>query len=983
VPSVVIENPVINSAFLEPTRHFRFTNDGISDEISEGRRPSEYFVPIPPPKKRGAQPTFQTEWIEERKQSAVFINQVRDRVALWRHGDHQGVTHVTRELLEHWTLPDRERRLFFCQIEALETAIYLTEIAPKHDPWIEMQLRRDNETYNPGLYRVAFKMATGSGKTLVMAMLIAWQGLNKLAQPQDPRFGDAFFVVTPGITIRERLRVLLPNAEGNYYRLHDLVTPEQHQRLNGVAIHVTNFHAFQRQETVDAAALTKKVLAGRNGDPDRFKETPGQMVRRVLRDLQGKGNIVVLNDEAHHCYRDKLADEPERLTAEERADAKKSVEAARVWLNGLLAVKKSAGIRAIYDLSATPFFLRGSGYSEGTLFPWVVSDFSLIDAIESGIVKVPRVPVSDDQMTGDSPTYRDLWPRIRDALPKKGRSVDDRQDPNLPAELEGALRALYGHYETLFKAYADAPGDHTPPVFIVVCNNTTVSKMVFDWIAGYDRTLGDGSTATASGNLRLFSNAEAGNWRDRPYTLLIDSVQLESGEAMDPAFKRAAAREIEEFKAEARISGRNPEEINDEDLLREAMNTVGKKGKLGEQLRCVVSVSMLTEGWDANTVTHILGVRAFGTQLLCEQVIGRGLRRVSYVAKDGMFEPEYADVYGVPFSFIPTAGGVVTPKPLKEQHRIYALPARAVLEITYPRVVGYRYDLPTEHLGYKFEPESNMALSTRDLPVHVRVEPIVGEGVDMSLDDLKRMRPQALAYELARRVLYWHFRDPDGNEQPWLFPQILGVTQRWLAECVTCQDDTFPQLLFISEKAQDAAERIHRAIVRESGGESRLVPILQPYEPVGSTAGVDFSTTKDVYPATKSHLNYVVLDSDWEAKLAEALERMPEVLAYVKNQSLGFQIPYTFEGGAANYRPDFVIRLDDGGANPLNLILEVTGERKKQKAAKVATVTTLWVPAVNAHGGYGRWAFLEVADPWDAANLIRATFLPQHAAREV
>ena len=236
-------------------------------------------------------------------------------------------------------------------------------------------------------------------------------------------------------------------------------------------------------------------------------------------------------------------------------------------------------------------------------------------------------------MTGEQPTYRDLWLRIRENLPKKGRRTETLSGPpKLPAELQGALHSLYGNYEHAFRrweqnAEVQARG-LTPPVFVVVCSNTSVSKLVFDYIAGWNKRLSDGSEIAVSGELPLFNNEEHGSWSSRPKTILVDSEQLESGEGMTAEFKRIAAVEIDEFKAEyrARFPGRSADDLDDEDLLREVMNTVGKPGKLGEHVRCVVSVSMLTEGWDANTVTHILGVRAFGTQLLCEQVVGRGLR---------------------------------------------------------------------------------------------------------------------------------------------------------------------------------------------------------------------------------------------------------------------------------------------------------------------------------------------------------------------
>lgn len=397
MPDALIDNPIINSPFVEPKRHFVFNDQGITNQVESTRRKSSFFVPIPKPKKKNSQQVlFDTEWTQNRVQENDFINRVRGRVRNWRLGGYVHVTNVTRRLLDYWTNPDRERKLFFCQIEAIETAIYLTEVARDYgDGWIEQTLKQENEAANHDLFRVAFKMATGSGKTLVMAMLIAWQTLNKAANPQDNRFNDAFLVVTPGITIRDRLRVLLPNDPENYYRLHDLVPPEMMQQMQRSKIIITNFHAFMQREQIKVGKLTKAILE-QNESNGVFLESPDQMVRRVCRELGTKKNIVVINDEAHHCYRHKAEDNGEKLTGDDREEAKQREEQARIWITGLEAVKAKLGIKVVYDLSATPFFLKGSGYPEGTLFGWVVSDFSLIDAIESGIVKVPRVPVSDD-----------------------------------------------------------------------------------------------------------------------------------------------------------------------------------------------------------------------------------------------------------------------------------------------------------------------------------------------------------------------------------------------------------------------------------------------------------------------------------------------------------------------------------------------------------------------------------------------------------
>jgi type III restriction enzyme len=983
---VVIENPVINSPFREPTRHFRFTDEGITNEIDEsGRRISSYFVPIAQPRKKGSkQLAFDTEWTQDRIEENKLVNQIRARVKLWREGGYLGVTPTTSRLLAYWIDPDREKKLFFCQVEALETAIYITEVAKKYsDGWIENTLRAANDTSNPGLPRTAFKMATGSGKTVVMAMIIAWHTLNKLANPQDARFSDTFLIVTPGITIRDRLRVLLPNDPQNYYRQRDILPTQSLEQLGQAKILITNFHAFLLREKVAAGKITKAILA--EGKTSAFTETPDQMVRRVCRELGNKKNIIVLNDEAHHCYRRKPDVEDERLTGDDRIEAKNRDEEARVWISGIEAVKAKIGVKAIYDLSATPFFLRGSGYPEGTLFPWVVSDFSLIDSIEAGIVKVPRVPVADDSMTGEQPTYRDLWLRIREHLPRKGRKSEDiGGEPNLPVELQGALHSLYSNYEKYFALWeknddARAKGI-TPPVFIVVCNNTNVSKLVFDYIAGWEKKIGDKSFVQA-GQLPIFRNDDAkGGWLRRPNTILVDSRQLESGEAMSVDFKKIANREIEEFKADysIRFPGRDAGNLTDEDLLREVMNTVGKTGKLGEHVKCVVSVSMLTEGWDANTVTHVLGVRAFGTQLLCEQVVGRGLRRMSYAANEqGMFEPEYAEVYGVPFSFIPCSGSRKDPKPGPLPTRVRALESRIACEITFPRLLGYRYDIAGERLTATFTEDSKFALSTADIPTTVENAPIVGESSIHTLDDLKRRRPSEVAFLLAKLTLEQYFRDDDGNDKPWLFPQLLAIAKRWMSDCVTFKDHTFPQLLLLIEFAHDASDLIYKAIVASTVGTHALKPILRPYETIGTTRHVDFDTTRPVYATRddKCHISHVVADTDsWEQKLAQVLENMEEVVRYVKNHNLGFNIPYVLNGDEKNYIPDFIACIDDGnGADDLlNLLIEVTGEKKKDKVAKVTTARTLWVPAVNNHGGYGRWDFIEITDPWNAENMIRA-----------
>jgi type III restriction enzyme len=651
-----------------------------------------------------------------------IINELRQLVDQWRdlpNPNQWQVTPETARLLEHWRHHEFSGiRPFFCQVEAVETAIWLTEVAPQSKAGKRLldHLANANKDANPELMRLALKLATGAGKTTVMAMLIAWQTINAVRRPGSNKFTRGFLVVAPGITIKDRLRVLQPNDPDTYYASRELVPGDMLDEVNRAKIVITNYHAFKLRERIDLSKGGRSLLQGR-GEELNTLETEGQMLQRVMPDLMGLKNILVLNDEAHHCYREKPGeDEDEDLKGDDRKEAEKNNEAARLWISGLEAVNRKLGIARVIDLSATPFFLRGSGYAEGTLFPWTMSDFSLMDAIECGIVKLPRVPVAQNIPGDEMPMFRNLWENIRKDMPKKGRGKADVLDPlALPTRLQTALQALYGHYEKTYKLWEDA-GIRVPPCFIIVCNNTSTSKLVYDFISGFNRPNDDGTTTLENGRLALFRNFdEHGNPLARPNTLLIDSEQLESGEALDDNFRGMAADEIDRFRREiVERTGdlRQAENISDQELLREVMNTVGKYGRLGGAIRCVVSVSMLTEGWDANTVTHVLGIRAFGTQLLCEQVIGRALRRQSYdLNEEGLFNVEYADVLGIPFDF--TAKPVVAPpQPPRETIQVKAVrPDRDALEIRFPRVEGYRVELPEERLAAEFNEDSVLELT--------------------------------------------------------------------------------------------------------------------------------------------------------------------------------------------------------------------------------------------------------------------------------
>lgn len=983
------ERPVLNSPYEYPMQHWELDEHGQpTQKIIERRRIAEFITPIPKPRKRKKK-AKQEEMIydegvglsneQQQYDPTPIINALRRQVDKWRafpNPKDWRVTPETARLLQHWRHhPFNNIRPFFCQIEAVETAIWLTEVAPKlgkkGKEFLE-HLENANNDSNPDLMRLALKLATGAGKTTVMAMLIAWQTINAVRRPGGKKFTRGFLVVAPGITIRDRLRVLQPNDPNSYYQSRELIPGDMLADLERAKIVITNYHAFKLRERMALSKGGRSLLQGR-GEALNTLETEGQMLQRVMPDLMGIKNIMVINDEAHHCYREKPGDDDEgALKGDDKKEADKNSEAARLWISGLETVNRKLGLTRVMDLSATPFFLRGSGYAEGTLFPWAMSDFSLMDAIECGIVKLPRVPVSDNLIDRDEmPMYRDLWKHISKSMPKKGRGKSAELNPlDLPPQLQTALEALYGHYAKTYKLWEEN-GIHVPPCFIVVCNNTSTSKLVYDYISGYRRLDQDGSSQFFNGRLELFRNFDNfGNPYARPNTLLIDSEQLESGDALDKNFREMAAGPIEQYRREIiqRTGDRfQAEKITDQDLLREVMNTVGKKDRLGESIRCVVSVSMLTEGWDASTVTHVLGVRAFGTQLLCEQVIGRALRRQSYdLNEEGLFNVEYADVLGIPFDF--TAKPVVAPfqNPRETIHVQAVRPDRDHLEIRFPRVKGYRVELPKDRLTAKFTDDSVLEL-TPDLvgATETRNSGIIGEQVDLNLVHTGKVRPSQVIYELASHLVLTKWRDDDGNPQLHLFGQLKRIARQWLNEYLKCKGGTYPAQLKYKMIADMAAERITAAITRSLEGKSPIKAVFDPFNPSGSTNFVNFNTSKQDRWETDSrrcHINWVILDSGWEGEFCRVAEKHPRVKAYVKNHNLGLEVPYRYGSQMRTYIPDFIVQVDDGKDDPLNLIVEIKGYRREDAKDKKLTMENYWVPGVNNHGRYGRWAFAEFTD---------------------
>ena len=1006
------ERPILNSPYEEPQRHWALNSDGQPTQlINDYRRPADFVTPIPKArntaKKKQAEGQMAIEIDEgtdistadqQYGKTAEIIRAVRQEVGEWRKQPKSlwGVTPETARLLEYWRAGDfANERPFYCQVEAAETAIWLAEVAPNTSRGkpILAQLKAANDEANPELFRIALKLATGAGKTTIMAMLIAWQTVNAVRHPNSKAFTTGFLIVTPGITIKDRLRVLRPNDPDNYYKTRQLVPMEMYEDLNKAKIVITNYHAFKRREVFEISKGGREFLRGRTGDDIITTESEGQMLQRVAPELLRMKNVMVVNDEAHHCYREKPIDPDANpdgdLKGEELKEAERNAEAARLWINGLEALNRKVGVRTVLDLSATPFFLSGSGYVEGTLFPWVASDFSLMDAIECGIVKLPRVPIGDNVAAEEGPIFRNIWAHVGKDLPKKGRTTAGDNDPlKLPVKLQNAIEVLYGNYKKTFDLWKESQIG-VPPAFIIVCQNTSISKLVYDYVSGFERTTEDGTTILENGRCELFRNFDDnGNPLPHMNTLLIDSQEIESGEAIDPSFRKLLAPEIERFRRErVERSGRQEsiEDIKDEEVLREVMNTVGKAGQLGANIRCVVSVSMLTEGWDANNVTHVLGVRAFGTQLLCEQVIGRALRRQSYdLNEEGLFNVEYANVFGIPFDFAAQAVNAAPQKPRQTVQVKAMRPERDHLEIKFPRVVGYKVDLPNDRLTANFNENSKLVLSPKIVgPASTDVSGIIGARETFDLKHLQDTRRSTILYHLTTHLIYNHWRGAGEDPALTLFGEIKRITAEWMDKYLVCTGGTYEAQLVYKQLADMACERIAAAIVRSAASAERPVSVLlDPYNPEGTSANVRFTSSKSHHltDPNKAHLNYHVLDSTWEGAFCRVAEAHPKVIAYVKNQNMGFEVPYRHMDESRRYLPDFILLVDDGHGpeDLLRLIVEVKGFRGEDVKDKQTFIETYWIPGVNHLKTHGRWDFVELSEIYeledDFDNKVKASF---------
>lgn len=990
------DNPILNTPYAEPERHYATDTQGNLNyrDVRVGRRVFAPDVPQVPIGQQAQGSMFDLNDLRGQF-GEHLVNQLREQVGAWRRSGYHGVgSRVTRDLLAYWfDNPERapHQKLFFAQQEAVETAIWLNELAEKSNTGTHIlnQLRQRQATAgddpNDQLPRQAFKMATGTGKTVVMACLILYHYLNRREYRNDTRYCDYFLVVAPGITIRDRLKVLFPDANhdrpqeaSDYYRQRYLLPPAYRVALGELAsrLIVTNYHEFLPRVLSGNKRTPFDGKLGENGHKVESREDDNLVLRRVLGGFKPGRRLLVINDEAHHCYLPRAKGKDTELDNSETEN-----ERAAVWFSGLRAIAQRFKLRAVYDLSATPYYLSGSGYPAYSLFPWTVSDFGLIEAIEAGLVKIPFLPVDDSSHQIDEPVLKNLYEHCKAELPKKGQrkarkdaGVDKAESaPHLPGMVRSALEQFYAHYEEYErgqrkKGELRADMFTAPPVFIVVCSNTTVSREIFKEIAGYERADEKGDTIVVPGRLPLFSNFDPNTGRslDRPPTLLIDSDALEHSGQVDEGFKKVFAPEIERFKREyrQRHPDKSVEQLTDADLLREVVNTVGKPDTLGAHIRCVVSVSMLTEGWDANTVTHVMGLRAFGSQLLCEQVAGRALRRRHYYIdpKTGKFPPEYAHIIGVPFKLFKAgkSGEVEIP----EYATLRAVPERADLEIRFPNLVGYRLETESSRLEADFTATPDYFVDTTRQPVETTLGTAVSADTQTLRAELATLRDQQVIYKLTKDYLRL-VEQADRRQDLRLFQQVKAIVGQWYEQKLKLkgEDDSIYKRLVIYDDPLPIVESINRGIVAHAAERDRVLPILNHYNPIGSTAHVFGHTSKKTWPTKKSHINLVVADTDtWEQIAAKTLEKIKAVESYVKNAFLGFAIPYIDGGKEREYLPDYLVRLRTPKLREATLILEITGF-SKDKALKRWAVTERWLPAVNnarSKLGLSPWYFAEI-----------------------
>ncbi len=1030
-----VPEPILNSPYEEPLYYWNL-EEGLPPEQRDGRRPAGYFYRDPKASLSTSEHEARGLWEE-----LVTVNLIRQRLGEWRSlalRGEGGVTRTTQELLNYWQREGRQHRLFFAQLEAAQTIIFLTEARadflqgieiPFDEPGVDAQA----EGFK-AFRRYACKMATGTGKTTVMGMLAAWSILNKVNNRSDGRFSEAVLVICPNVTIRNRLGELDPaRGEASLYRTRDLVSPHLMPDLTKGRVLVTNWHVFEPQgaqsggvsarvnksgvairtrETITIGTKTttargrryltleeldRQVAAGLltilSEDRDsqghltkvavesvKYIESDTALVHRVLgRDIGSKQNLLVFNDEAHHAYRIRRPEPDEVEELEIFGEEEESAEffkEATVWVDGLDRVNKVNGINFCVDLSATPYYLGRVGQDTNRVFPWVVCDFGLTDAIESGLVKIPQLAVRDT--TGhDMPGYFNVWRWILTKLTpaERGGKKGSAKPEAILKWAHTPIALLGGLWEQLRQEWEQHCDDPRPPVFILVCKNTKIAKVIYDWLAE-DKS----PTGVPSAGIAGFRNTNGNT-----YTIRVDSKvvqETDTGEAKsdESRWMRLTLDTVGKINW--------PRDSQGQPIYPEGFEELGQKLNRplhppGRDVRCIVSVGMLTEGWDCNTVTHIVGLRPFMSQLLCEQVVGRGLRRTNYdVSEDGKLTEEVAKIFGVPFEVIPFKINPTgaAPQPVKRYH-VHAIPEKASYEIKFPRVQGYRQAIRNRvTVDWNLAPP--LILDPLNIPPEVQMKAVmpnnqgrpslIGPGrlVSVDLNPYRSgRRVQELVFELAKDLTRDYVKQPGCQVPPHvLFPQIVTIARHYLKEKVTVIQPMSLLDVFLSPYYGWVIERLVEAIQPDtSQGEVPELPLYEVSRGAGSTGDVDLWTSRDVREVVHSHLNYMIADTkQWEQSAAYTIDTHHGVEAFVKNAGLGFAIPYLYNGQMHDYVPDFILRLKS--APDYYLILETKGY---DELADIKTQAALrWVNAVNADGQYGHWDYAIARKPEEVRQRI-------------
>ncbi len=925
-----IDQLIINSPYEEPAEHWKYDRETRLFSRVPGRRPAGYVRA--------------TESSKAFDDPGVFVelplvNQIRPRVKLWREAGYPGVSGITKRLLEHWRDPEQRenRRLFFCQMEAIETLIWLTE-GPSSER-VGLNIPGDGGDFS----RLCSKMATGSGKTIVMAMVIAWQVLNKVTYPQDKRFSKNVLMVAPGLTVKNRLQVLETSNEKNFYAEFNLIPIGLHDSLRQGRVKIVNWHKLDWE--------SEERIAKRKSVDKRGALSDEAYVREVLEDLATAQNLIVINDEAHHAWRR----DPKALT---KGIGKEELEEATKWIGGLDRIHRARGVLTCFDLSATPFAPTGRRSDESTLFQWIVSDFGLNDAIESGLVKTPRVVVRDDAKRGKDFKSR-LYHLYSD--PDVKDDINQKAEPHVPLpDLVNTAYTILGNDWDETRKNWESKGAATPPVMITVANLTYTAARV-EYTLSHKKIpiekLGD---------------------PDR--ILHIDSKVLGEAEAREdaPEAEGAGADDSPEENGDSPAKKLNKQERAEQ--LRRKVDTVGKVGQPGEKIQAVVSVGMLSEGWDAQTVTHIMGLRAFTSQLLCEQVVGRGLRRTSYDVnpETGLFVAEYVNIFGVPFTFMPHEGDedALPPPPPQPASRIQPLAERKELEISWPNIIRVEHEYRPQ-LTLDLPKVKPLSLDAYDTPTIADLAPVIDGKPDVtklkSIDVEKlgrEQRMQRVVFQSAAEV-YDLIKPNWKANREFLLAQVIRITEQYLncgriviSPPLFAEDELRRRILFTLNMTR-IVQHLWEAIRFENA--LSVEPIFDKERPIRATGDMQpWFTRRPTEHAVKSHINLCVLDSRWEASEAFELDRNSSVVAWVKNDHLGFEIQYVYRGIVLKYRPDFLVRTAGG----MTVVLEVKGQDTQQDKTKRDFLAE-WIRAVNQHGGFGIWAGEVSHTPRDLPAILQ------------